>query len=127
MKVKRDRGPVRYVVQDEQDDNGNPIDGASTFVLRPDNKETQMLVEDLGKRSDEPGFSWSWEYLKLALLDVEDLGDEEDENGEPVAMDRDPDGRPSDAFLELIRMKYRMEVATEFMGTFNLTEQDRKN
>jgi hypothetical protein len=124
MKVKRDRGPVKYVVQDEQDDNGNPIDGASTFVLRPDNKETQMLVEELGKRSEDAGFSWSWEYLKLSLMDVIGLVDED---GVMLDMDRDPDGRPTDAFLELIPMRYRMEIATEFMGHFNLTEQDRKN
>ena len=124
MKVKRDRGPVRYVVDDERDEAGMPIDGASTFVLRPDNKETQMLVEELGKRSEEPGFSWSWEYLKLSLLDVEGL---EDEDGQPLTMDRDEDGRPTDAFLELIPMRYRMEIATEFMGHFNLTEKDRKN
>ena len=117
----RSREPIRFIVKDERGE-----DNPTVFILRPDDRKCQSLVEAIGERQREgEDINWSWEYLKLAIVGIENF---HDENGNPITeMPTDEDGLPTDEFLESIPMRYRMEVATEFMKRTSLTADDAKN
>jgi len=118
--IRRSNKPVRFIVKDERD-----TDNPTVFILRPDDRKCQEITEALGEKQREgEKVDWSWEYLRAAIVGVENFPDED---GNDTEMETDDNGMPTDAFLESIPMKYRMEIATEFMRTTSLTADDAKN
>lgn len=118
MLIRKSRGPVEFVVKDERDEHGKPIDGATVFVLRPDNRETQELIQ---KHTDDEGRIDGWMAAKLAILDV--TGGDPD--SDPI--ERDAEGLPTDEWLEGVPRLYRAQIATEFLTSGHITRDETKN
>lgn len=118
MLIRKSRGPIEFIVPDELDEHGKPIENATVFVLRPDNRATQDLM---AKHASEDGMIDGWTAAKLAILDVKG-GDPE---SDPIEFD--PDGFPTDDWIEGIPRKWRMQIATEFLTAGQLSKAERKN
>ena len=110
------RGEYEYVAKSERDGHGEPIEGATVFVLRPYSRAVWDKIRGISDGKVE-----TWDFWKYMLVGLKGgcVGS--------VAFEADKDGIATDELLAAIPAAILNEAIAAYIQDHNLSAEEVKN